>query len=373
MILASKILLTLFLLMRAAFGQSPAKHLFYVFGDKGGGLFVFDIDAGHKLIKELPLPTRDAVLGAAVDPAAGMLFLAYGARGEAKNEPSGFGSLLKYDLSKDRVVWNREYHHGVDSMAITPDGKTIYLPIGAESADDVWYIIDTSSGDEKGRIHAAEDPHNTIVSQDGQQVFMGGTTDSFLYVADTSTNKVTRRIGPLNTGVRPFAINRDASIVYTIGTKYFGFQTSDAVSGKVLYTTPISGFSWEPVHPRKRHLPNHGMSLSPDDKEIWITDKTNAHVHVFDVSKVPASPPVQVASVRLTRPFEKNGWLQLSRDGRFAYVGDQGDVIDTKTRKVVTNLPALRKTKAFLQIDFKDGKCVAATSRHSPGFFSANK
>ena len=64
-----------------------------------------------------------------------------------------------------------------------------------------------------------------------------------------------------------------------------------------------------------------------------------------------------------------DGWLQHSRDGRFVYVGDQGDVIDTATRTVVTNLSTLANTRKMIEIDWKDGVPVfAATARASVGY-----
>jgi hypothetical protein len=102
-------------------------------------------------------------------------------------------------------------------------------------------------------------------------------------------------------------------------------------------------------------------------------------VHVFDVSGLPGSSPRLVASIPLTTTLSgsespclydcgREGWLQHSRDGRFVFVGDSGDVIDTGTRQVITWLTPLSNTRKFLEIDWQNGLALAATSRYGVGY-----
>jgi hypothetical protein len=82
----------------------------------------------------------------------------------------------------------------------------------------------------------------------------------------------------------------------------------------------------------KRHgCPSHGVGLTPDEKEIWVTDGANSHMHIFDATELP---PRQVASIPLR---DQPGWITFSLDGRYAWPST-GDVIDTRTRKLVTQL-----------------------------------
>src|ERR1700687_4880277 len=65
----------------------------------------------------------------------------------------------------------------------------------------------------------------------------------------------------------------------------------------------------------------------------------------------------------------KDGWIQHSRDGRFIYVGDSGDVIDTITRKTIATLSALANSRIYIEIDFQDSTPIwAATSRSGIGY-----
>ena len=347
-------------------------HYEYVFPD--GSMYVYDMDHGHSLVQKVSLPTTAGVRGIAASPTTHMLYVSYG------SDSGSGGMLLKYDLVAQSVVWQKTYEHGIDSMAITPDGKTIYMPDGELAGDGNWYIVDATTGNETGVINAGRGPHNTLVSLNGKHVYMGGRFYPYLEVADTATNQIIQKIGPLKgDGVRPFTINGRETLAYISTTGFLGFQVGDIASGKILYTVPIQGFSWNGGGASD---PSHGISLSPDEKELYVIDWANSYVHVFDVSHVPTSTPRQVADIQLTRSMQHNeepcaydclgdGWLQHSLDGRFVYVGDEGDVIDTTTRKAVTNLDALYNSRKMLEIDWQNGVPIATSSRQGVGYITS--
>ena len=63
----------------------------------------------------------------------------------------------------------------------------------------------------------------------------------------------------------------------------------------------------------------------------------------------------------------RGGWLQLSRDGRFLFVGDSGEVIETATRRVIATLPTLAQTKKSIEVDWQGGVPVATSGRTGVG------
>ena len=201
---------------------------------------------------------------------------------------------------------------------------------------------------------------------DGRYVYMAGVDYPYLTVASTATNSVVRKIGPLRTGGRPFTINGKQTLAFTTAHDLLGFQISNIRTGKVLLTVPVPGFSWDPT--TFTRSPCHGISLSPDEKRIYLIDTPNGYVHVFDVSQVPAKAPRHIADVRLPHAPPNDGWLQASRDGRYVYVGRAGDVIDTRTLKVVSYLQPLQTTADSLEIDWRRGRPIATTSRYGLGY-----
>ena len=333
-------------------------HYEYVFPDKS--IYVYDMDHRGALVKHVSVPTSAGVRGTVASAVTGMLYISYG-----RDRGSG-GSMLKYNLMTDEVVWAKHYPFGIDSMSISPDGNTIYMPTGELASGGIWKVIDANSGKVRTSIDSGGiGPHNTVVSPDGARVYMGPRYTNYLVVASTRTNRVIRRIGPVGGvgGIRPFTINGAQNLAFITLSGFLGFQVGDISTGKILYTVPVQGF---PITGRAASAPSHGISLSPDEREIYLMDSVHSYVHVFDVTGLPKSAPKQVADIQLVgkvsgreRPCAydclKDGWLHHSRDGRYVFVGDSGDVIDTKTRKTVMTLPALANSRKEIEIDFEGG------------------
>lgn len=328
-----------------------------------GAVYVYSIDAANALIQTISLPQiGDSIHGAVASVKTGRLYISYGVQG-----PPG-GSLLAYDLIHRRVLWNRKYSFGIDSMAISRNGRWIYMPAGEGTTDGRWRILSASKGKPTGRsIAGGAGAHNTILSADGKYLYLGGVDYPYLEVASTATNKVVRKIGPLHgPGVRPFTIDGSQTLAFTTATSFLGFQVSCIDTGKVLYTVPVPGFSFNPS--TFQRTPDHGISLSPDESELFLIDTPNGYVHVFNVSGLASVAPRLVANIKLVHAPPNDGWLQHSRDGRYVYVGRSGDVIDTRTNKIVDYLPPLQATATFLEIDWQHGRPVATTSRYGVGY-----
>jgi hypothetical protein len=182
-------------------------------------------------------------------------------------------------------------------------------------------------------------------------------------------------------GLAPFPydwltlVDRQRGVMYVTRRRRLGFRVLDLKTGAELYDVHFKGFTWNPRF--GPDPPSHGLSLAPDRPELWVLDAPNSTVHVFDVSGLPASAPRQVEDVRLSKPLSGDenpcsrvcgriGSLQHSSDGRFVYVGDSGDVIDTRARREVTNLEALHNSRVHLEVVFDDGRPAFPELAHDP-------
>jgi hypothetical protein len=339
-------------------GAGRLHHYEYVFPD--GSIDVYDMDNRGALVKHVRVRTSAGVRGSVASAVTGMLYISYGS-----DKGSG-GSMLKYNLMTDHVVWTKRYPFGVDSMSISPDGNTIYMPTGELVSRGIWEVIDAKSGNVRASMDSrGTGPHNTVVSPDGARVYLGPRYTNYLAVASTRTNQVIRKIGPVGGtgGIRPFTINGAQRLIFITLSGFLGFQVGDISTGRILYTVPVQGF---PTAGGAASAPSHGISLSPDGREIYLMDSINSYVHVFDVTGLPRSAPRQVANIQLVGTLSgtespcaydclKDGWLHHSRDGRYVFVGDSGDVIDTTLRKTAMRLPSLANSRKAIEIDFEDG------------------
>jgi DNA-binding beta-propeller fold protein YncE len=344
-------------------GSAGAHRYEYVFLDRE--LDVVEVQPPFRLVERVRIPEFHSLRGVAVDPRSATVYASVGGNGGS----SGHGGLVAYDLLRNRVVWHRSFASGTDSLAITPNGHTLYVPEGERTMGDRWYVVDARTGDVTATIHAAPGPHNTIVSRDGKTVYLGPRNSRFLVVASTATNRVVARVGPLKPGVRPFAIDESRGLAYTTATGFLGFQVSSLRSRRALYTVPIR-FPW-------RHslgTPSHGIALTPDGRTLAVIDVPNSYVHIFDVSRVPERAPRHVADVRLTHSMKgketpcggdcgRAGWMQYGLDGRYLWVADDGDVVSAATNRVVGYVPALASSRYLFELDWRGGRPVRTGGR----------
>ena len=339
------------------------ERLLYV--TEKSGLSVYDINDGHKLLKQISVPDTGVYKGISASVPHGLLHLTSNLKDD----------IVAIDLATDKIVWRKPYAGEYpDSQAITPDGKTLYVPMRAGKS---WYALDAGTGEERARIEVEHGknyepndhpiggvgPHNTWMNPSGSRVYFEVLTMPWIYFADTKTNKLTGKAGPFSKGIRPFAVSDDEKYIYANVDWLLGFEV--AIGGKMVHRvearTPAARLAQLPNPPaRKPHSTHsHGINIRPDQKEVWTVDGVCGYVYVFDVTSMP---PKQIADVPIFKdPSEQPhpGWISFSIDGAYAYP-DGGVVIDTKTKQVVARIPTSEK---LLEIDFRDGKPVKAGHR----------
>jgi 6-phosphogluconolactonase (cycloisomerase 2 family) len=350
---------------------TPVQHLEYVVQD--GVVSVYDMDQEFKLVKTISLPsTKDEVRGVTVAPSTHVMYVMHG--GDGPNNGSGNGSVLAYDLVQEKVLWDVKLSTGIDSGQVSPDATKLYIPTGENTSSGIWNVLSAATGALLGTIQGGSGAHNTVVSNDGRYVYLGGRNYNFLDVYETETGKV-KEIGPLIGTVRPLTVNGPNTLAFTTATGFDGFQVSSISTGKVLFTVSFgevpNGFPFTG--------PSHGISLSPDERQVYVIDAVHKEVQFWDVSKVNEGiAPTQIGVVPIAGlsgtespcAYEcgRGGWVQLSRDGRFLFVGDSGEVIETATRQVVTTLPTLSQTKKSIEVDWQNGLPIATSGRTGVGY-----
>jgi DNA-binding beta-propeller fold protein YncE len=297
---------------------SPGIRNYVEYG--GVGFLVFDMDNGHKFVKRIPTfevapgAAAENVKGVAASAATGRIYVTTPKR------------MASFDLTTEKLLWNREYEGGCDRMAISPDGKILYVP---SFEGPHWHAIDAMTGDVIAKVVTKSGAHNTVYGPDGRRVYLAGLASKMLSIADPRTHTVVGQVGPFSHFVRPFTINGNQTLCFVNVNELLGFEIGDIKTGKVLHRVEVTGYEKGPV---KRHgCPSHGVGLTPDEKEIWLSDGANSRVHVFDATVMP---PKQIASIALR---DQPGWVTFSMDGRYAYPST-GEVIDTKTKKILVAL-----------------------------------
>src|SRR5947209_6728482 len=318
----------------------------------GAGILVFDIDDGHRFVKRIETTASRA---AKPDNIKGVC-------ANAQTKRLYFTTTQKLycvDLVTEKTLWEKALPQGCDRMSMTPDGKVLYVP---SFEKDIWNVVDGATGDVVATVEPKSGAHNTVCGLDGSRMYLAGLRSPILTVADTKTHQVVQQVGPFAAEIRPFTVNGAQTLCFVNVNGLLGFEVGDLTTGKKLCRVEVEDFKKGAV---KRHgCPSHGIGLTPDEKELWVADAANSHVHVFDATRMP---PRQIAGVKLR---EQPGWVTFSLDGRYAYPST-GEVIDVQTKKIIAALADEKggevHSEKLVEIHFKDGVPVRTGDQFGVG------
>jgi hypothetical protein len=324
-------------LQRRLYVAAPGIRNYLEYG--GHGLLVYDIDNGHRLIKRIATAGLDArgvpnnVKGICACAPTKRVYI------------STIEQLMCLDLASEKLLWERRYEGGCDRMAITPDGRLIYLP---SLEGPFWNVVRAEDGKIVTKLVANSASHNTIIGPKGDEAYLAGLHSPYLLVTNTRTHEIVRKVGPFASSIRPFTVSGRQTLCFVNVNDLLGFEVGDMATGRKRFRVEVKG--WE-KGPTKRHgCPSHGIGLTPDEKELWLTDAHNSRLHIFDAT---AMPPRQVADILLE---DQPGWITFSVDGQYAYPST-GEVIDVKTRRCAAKLVDENgrrvQSEKLVEIDFQ--------------------
>ncbi len=336
---------------RLLYVAAPGVRNYVEYG--GVGVLVFDVDAGHRFVKRIPtwdVPAGTApenVKGIAASAETGKLYLSTPQR------------LACFDLVTEAKEWERVYDGGCDRMALSPDGRTLYVP---SFEGPTWHVVDAATGDLTATLRPDSGAHNTVYGRDGKRVYLAGLRSPLLSVAETATHSLERTVGPFGSAIRPFTVNAAGTRCYVCVNDLLGFEVGDLTAGNRLHRVEVAGFDKGPV---ARHgCPSHGIGLTPDETELWVCDAHNRRLHVFDAT---ADPPKQTTSLAVR---DEPGWITFTIDGQYAYPSS-GEVIEVATKRAVAVLKDEEGrhvgSEKLLEIDFAGGKPVRAGDQFGLG------
>ena len=320
-------------------------------GGSGKGILVFDIDDGHRFVRRIDIPFKEGLRGFC---------------GSLKNPAVYYSSTSRilgaFDLETEKVLWERQLEAGVDRACVTPDGKKLYAPTGWwwRGTNSGMLVLNPANGEVLNRLPSGPQAHNSIASLDGKFVYLGTETNFWVYRAkDDSLVKRFEGVG--ERGVFPFTVDSRNRSAYICLGQHVGFDVLDLRKGEMLHRVmaadPGNG---QPIAHR-----THGAGLTPDEKELWISDQDGKKLFIFDATQMP---PKQSGHVDLS--VGGHGWITFSLDGRHAWCHTP-DIIDAKTRKIVATLKdengQLVSSSKFIEVHFRNGKVVAMGDQFGVG------
>src|SRR5262249_29442089 len=311
-----------------------------------GSISIYDIDAGHRLIKTIHTVSDVGDLrGVAVSAATGKLYVAY-------RNNAGVGMIYCVNVSSETVLWNKAINPGVDRLAINPNGQLLYVPTGEEGSANYINVVDANTGDIVRRVYFSNRSHDAQYPLSGpifQETKADDGSGHYLYLIDPASYGVSR-IGPYSGILGPYAVDSTSSYVVNNVTNLWGMQVANLKTGQII-TARIPN---EP--PRDIRLP-HGVAWTPDQNEVW-QNGSGGDPHVYIWNMRDSMPPVFQDRLTL-RNGRGSHWLTFDIKGDYGYAAPNKNSVDGTeifNARTHASIGMIGSTEDMLEIDFADGK-----------------
>ena len=237
-------------------------------------------------------------------------------------------------------------------VAITPDGKTLYVSAGEAGSfvTPVDLATNTAGSQITVSSHAASGPGAIAITPDGKTAYVVNEDRSTVTPIDTATNVAGAEIavGAAPTGI---AITPDGKTAYV-------------TSGGSHSVTPIDLATNAAGTPVPVGSDTASIAIAPDGKTAYVTT-TGTSLVPIDIAANTAGSAIPIGGFVSNDRFG----IAISPDGRTAYVNDAGGVvpIDTATNTAGTAI-AVANGGAAIAIS-PDGKTLYVTGQNGSGGF----
>jgi YVTN family beta-propeller protein len=227
-----------------------------------------------------------------------------------------------------------------NQCAATPDGRFVGVPIRDRDSVD---IVDITLR-RVVKTLPVKMPHNCYNAGNNEDMFVSSMGDREIDRIDLKTMEYVQKI-PVGGVPRPYAVSRDEKVLYAALTDLHGFVIASIPDRKVIGRVEL------PAAPPLRcalepHTPTHGLELSPDGKELWVTSLADAGVYVYEVETKKLSKEIPTGKCP--------NWVAFSPDGKYCVVSnsesDDCSIIDSQTRQEVARIRVGRGPKRLLAV-----------------------
>jgi YVTN family beta-propeller protein len=306
----------LFLLgFRIATWAAPVQNVrLYVDNSEGDDVSVIDLKTLN-VVDDIRL--ADKVHGLAIQADGRRLFATI----ESDN------TLRVVDTATNHVIATVVLTGRPNQCAVTPDGHYVAVPIRDKNAVD---IVDVQQQKVVKTLPVSK-PHNAFNAGSNRYLFVSAMGANQINVIDLRTMAYSGKVS-VGGVPRPYVVTRDSTTMYVALTDLHGFMKVDVASGKMQRVAMPA----ETHTPKQRPFEpsntlTHGLALSPDGSELWVTSLLDDSLYVYDLKANKVTGRVQVG--------DGPNWVTFSPDGKYVCVSNTGtndvSIIDVQARREV--------------------------------------
>src|SRR5215469_2861387 len=290
----------------------------YVGNSRGDDVGIVDMNS-LKVVGDIK--AGDRVHGVCLEPGGIRLFITV----ESDH------TLRIVDTATDATIGVVKLSGKPNQCAVTPNGKLVAVPI--RDGDSVQ-IVDVAQQKVVKSLPIKE-PHNALNTGSNRYMYVSSMGSNEIDLIDLDKMEFAAHI-PAGGRPRPYVVSPDGKTMYVALANLHGFTIVDIPSKKVLDRVVMSA-----EHPNLRPLKfetqdtyTHGLALTPDGHELWVSSLLDDCVYIYDTEKKKITGKVPTG--------DGPNWIVITPDGKFVIISntDTNDVsiIDAKGRQEVTRV-----------------------------------
>lgn len=270
------------------------------------------IDTATGQVVGSPIPVGDGPDSIAVTPNGTTVYVS-----------SGDGKITVVNAQTGQVITTISGLPGLETIAISPDGKTAYV---SSPEEDTVLVVDLQTNQVVGSpIAVGDNPIGVAFAPDGTVAYVANDNDENVSVIDTATRQVVG--SPIPVGDEPVNVvfSPDGKTAYVNNEAHAepagSVSVIDTASRQNVGTIPVGAEPW-------------GLGVTPDGTRLYVSNNKDNTVSVIDTAtRQVVGAPIAVGD----EPYE----LAVTPDGKAVYVALYGDVdgvavINTQTGQVNT-------------------------------------
>jgi YVTN family beta-propeller protein len=249
-------------------------------------------------------------------------------------------SLRVIDTATDRIIKSVPLTGMPNQCAVTPDGRFVGVPIRDGDSVDV---IDVAQGKVVKNL-PVKVPHNCYNAHHNDHIFVTSMGAHLVKLIDLKTLSYLAEI-PVGGVPRPLAVTRDEKTLYCALSDLHGFVIADIAARKVVRKVELPLLPAGTKFPVP-HTPTHGLELTPDEMELWVTSCGTDTVYVYDTASGKITGKVAVGC--------GPNWVTFSPDGKYCCVSnvlsDDVSILDVAGRKEVARVKVGKQPKRLVAV-----------------------
>ena len=293
----------------------------YAASARGDDIAVIDLNS-LKVVGDIKLG-GEKIHGVAVQPDGRRLF----ATVESDH------TLRIVDTATNQAIGTVKVSGRPNQCAVTPDGKYVVVPI--RDADTVD-IIDVAQQKIVKSLPIKE-PHNALNTGSNRFMWVSAMSGHEVDLIDLEKMDYSVHI-PVNGRPRPYVVSPDGKTMYVAIAELHGFEIVDIPAKKVVRRVemPAEHPTPHPLQFETADTRTHGLALTQDGLELWVTSLLDDAVYIYDVKAKKIVGHVATGG--------GPNWVVVSPDGRYMCVSntdsDDVSIIDVKSRHEVARIKA---------------------------------